>query len=139
MINSRRPPGLMTTSPWSQPLITEPLPSWNLNGRPLSHQEPRSVPSAQVTPTYCIVSRSPFFAARPLPATMSFTTSFLGGAPFCLGTAGFVFVSFRFDDALGGGGALGEEPAGMSAVVALPPPPPQPATAIAAAASRAGR
>src|SRR5690242_9677688 len=70
---------------------------------------------------------------------MSFTTSFFGGGPVCLGTAGFAFVSFRFVDALGAGGALGAGPAGMSAVVALPPPPPHPATAIAAAASRAGR
>src|SRR2546423_1969146 len=136
MLGSRRPPGLMPTSPWSQPLMTEPLPSWNLNGEPLSHEESNSLPSANVTPTYCIESWSPFLAALPLPTTMSLTTSFFGGDPVGFGIAGFVFVSFRFVD---GGGVLGAGLAGMSAVVALPPPPPQPATAMAAAASTTGR
>src|SRR3954451_15681086 len=90
---------------------------------------------------YCIERRSPFLAARPLPTTMSLTTSFFGGGPFCFGTAGFVFVSFRFVDAFGVAvaGVPGGGPAGMPAVVALPPPPPQPATASAATASRTER
>ena len=46
------------------------------------------MPSANVTPTYCIERWSPFFAGRPFPTTMSFTTSFLGGGPVCFGIAG---------------------------------------------------
>src|SRR4051794_40229285 len=113
MINSRRPPGLMPTRPWSQPLITEPLPSWNWNGWPRSHDESNSLPSTYVTPTYCMERRSPFFAALPLPSTMSFTTSFLGGGPVGFGTAGLVFVSFILVDALGAAGVVGAGPAGM--------------------------
>src|SRR5690349_18770752 len=67
---------------------------------------------------------------------MSFTTSFVGGLPFCFGTAGFTFVFFRSVAAFGVAGvvAAGPGPAGMSAVVALPPPPPpQPARAASAA------
>jgi hypothetical protein len=51
------------------------------------------------------------------------------------GIVGLVFVSFRFVEAFGGGGADGAGPAGISAVVDVLLP--QPATAIAAAASRA--
>src|SRR4051812_44598438 len=120
MISSRRPPALMPTRPWSQPLITEPLPSWSLSGWPASQDESNSLPSANVTPTYCIESWLPFLAPGPLPTTMSFVTSFVGGAPVGFGIAGFVFVSFRLVDAFGAAGVAGLGPAGMSAVVALP-------------------
>src|SRR5436190_13776270 len=127
MISSRRPPGLMPTSPCVQPLITALLPNCNGNGCPRSQDESNSFPSANVTPTYCTERWSPFFAALPLPTTMSFTTSFLGGAPVGFGTAGLVFVSLRLVDALGAAGVVGPEPAGISAGFALPPPPPHPA------------
>src|SRR3954466_1509641 len=125
MISSRRPPGLIPTRPRSQPLITEPLPSWHLNGCPLSQDESNSLPPANVTPTYCIESWSPFLAGRPLPTTMSLTTRFFGGAPDGFGIPGFVFVSCRLFDALGAAGVVGAARAGMAGVVAEPPPPPQ--------------
>src|SRR5205085_5081751 len=81
-------------------------------------------------------SWAPFFAGRPFPTTMSFTTSFLGGGPFGFGTAGFDFVSLRFVDAFGVEGAAGPGPAGMAAGLALPPPPPpQPASTASATAA----
>src|SRR4051812_22548610 len=128
----------MPTRPWSHPLITMPWPSVNSNGCPESQDESNSSPVSNSTPTYCIESLSPFFAAGPLPTTMSFTSSFVGGLPVCLGTWGFDFVSFRFVDACGvvtgfGGGPLAD---GMSAVVALLSLP-QPATVTATRTSAA--
>src|SRR4051794_17016246 len=128
----------MPTRPCFQPWITGSLPSVKLNGEPLSHDASNCVPPLNSTPTYCIDSLSPFFAALPLPTTMSFTTSFFGGAPVCFGTTGFDFVSFRFVDALGAAGAAGAGAAGISAGLVASDPP-QPATAMAAPASSAGR
>src|SRR4051794_16718939 len=128
----------MPTRPCFQPWITGSLPSVKLNGDPLSQDASNCSPPLNSTPTYCIDSLSPFFAARPLPTTMSFTTSFFGGAPVCFGTTGFDFVSFRLVDAFGAGGAAGAAPAGIWAVL-VGSEPPQPVTAMAAPASTAVR
>src|SRR3954454_6166902 len=115
-----------------------PCPSVNSNGWPESQDESNSSPVSYSTPTYCIDSLSPFFAAGPLPTTMSLVTSFVGGLPVCFGTCGFDFVSFRFVEALGVATGFGAGPLalGMSAVVALLSSP-QPAAASAATATTA--
>src|SRR5919198_944336 len=94
MMSSRRPPWRMPTMPLSQPGMTIWAPSWNANGWPRSQEASNCSPVDHETPTYCIVSRSPGLAARPLPLTMSLTTSRLGASPCGVTIAGFFLVFF---------------------------------------------
>src|SRR4051794_9761130 len=102
----------MPTSPWSQPGITMPAPSLNLNGcLPRLHEESNSCPVLHETPTYCIVSVSPDSATLPLPCTTSRTCSDPGGLPRGFGIAGLTLMS----DADGGS---------VTPETACEPPPP---------------
>src|SRR3954452_23047331 len=120
----------MPTRPWSQPGITMPAPSLNLNGSlPRLHDESNSCPVLHETPTYCIDSVSPDSATLPLPWTTSRTWSEAGGLPFGFGITGLTLMS----DACGGS---------VTPWTACAPPPPlscfwlpQPASASAATAT----
>ena len=84
----------MPTIPWSQPGMTMPAPSWNVNGwAPRSHEASNCWPVDHELPTYCMLSSSPAFAFGPLPGTMSRITSSGGGSPCGAGISGLDFVS----------------------------------------------
>src|SRR3954447_8773683 len=76
--------------PPSPPWITLPLPSWKVNGWPRSHDASNCLPFDHATPTYCICTVSPAFAAGPVPLTMSCVWSCAGGLPVGFGTDGFL-------------------------------------------------
>src|SRR5262245_18114062 len=81
--------------PLSQPSMTWPVPSVNVNGSPRSHEASNSSPVENAVPTYCIESVSPSLAGGPLPLTMSSFWSVFGGEPAGTVITGFVLVSFR--------------------------------------------
>jgi len=51
IVSLRRPPTRIPRTPASQPGITLPLPSWNLNGWPRFHEASNSSPVEKATPT----------------------------------------------------------------------------------------
>ena len=74
-----RPPSCPAT-PWSQPGMTWPAPSGNVNGSlPRSHDASNCAPVDHELPTYCTETVSPALAALPLPLTMSVFCSSAGG------------------------------------------------------------
>ena len=79
--------------PSSQPGMTLPSPSLNVNGSPASHDASNSTPVLHATPTYCTVTLSPFFAFGPLPLTMSSLWISSGGSSSGTVTTGFFDVS----------------------------------------------
>src|SRR3954452_2199890 len=98
----------MPTTPWSQPGMTSPAPSVNLNGSFRLQDASNSAPVLNATPTYWTDTLSPSLAALPLPLTMSRASSFVGGEPDGLGISGFTFRSFEiFPAAVGVDGCAG--------------------------------
>jgi hypothetical protein len=117
----------MPATPWSQPGMTAPAPSWNVNGSPRSHEESNCRPLTNETPTYWTETCLPRSATAPLPTLRSLITSFLGALPLGTLTAGLV--------ASGVEAASGVDvEAGSSESES-----PQPATASSAAHARASR
>ena len=114
--------------PSSQPGMTLPSPSLNVNGSPRSHDASNSTPVLQATPTYCIETVSPFFAFGPLPMTMSSIWIVSGGSSSGTVTTGFFDVSLLSGVAVAFG----------VGVAALSPSssPPQPASASTRTSSR---
>ena len=94
MTSRRRPPTFIPAMPWSQPGMTWPPPSGNVNGSlPRSHEESNCSPVDHELPTYWTDTLSPGSAALPLPLTMSVDCSSAGGSPSGFATSGFFFRS----------------------------------------------
>src|SRR5215212_9543742 len=94
MTSSRRPPSFIPDTPWSQPGMTWPAPSGNVNGSvPRSQEASNCSPVDHESPTYWTATTSPVFAALPLPLTMSTVCSPAGGSPAGCATAGFAIRS----------------------------------------------
>lgn len=51
MVSWRRPPTFMPWTPWSQPAMTWPTPSWNFSGPPRFQLASNSSPEENATPT----------------------------------------------------------------------------------------
>ena len=92
--------------------MTWPAPSGNVNGWvPRSHEASNCLPVDHELPTYWTSTMSPFFAALPLPLTMSAVSSSAGGSPDGVAIAGFsvrsVLTSFaRSAAVVAAGGAV---------------------------------
>src|ERR1700709_1199638 len=74
--------------------MTLPCPSTKSNGLPASQDASNCLPSNSA-PRYCIERLSPDAAAAPLPTTMSFLTSLVGGSPEGAVIVGFFDVSLE--------------------------------------------
>ena len=91
MTSSRRPPSFIPAMPWSQPGMTWPPPSGNVNGSlPRSQEASNCAPVDHELPTYWTETLSPGSAALPLPLTMSVFCSSAGGSPSGCAISGFV-------------------------------------------------
>src|SRR3954453_10186165 len=89
MVSRRRPPTFMPATPWSQPPMTMPWPSWKVNGSPRSQLASNWEPVDQEWPTYCMVQRLPDTASGPSPSVRSSMTRSAGGGPSGMVICGF--------------------------------------------------